>query len=106
MHHWIMTENLPSLGPDQLDEDTAAITALAVMEQGGTCDPLALNVYPYSAFVLVALIQLAWRYPDLTEAQRMTAEEIGRMIQGCFDEDIAAIIEKGWNTDLDQDVPR
>jgi hypothetical protein len=88
-------------------EDRDVLDALAQLykaEQAGTAAPAEIRIGPFTAFNLLAVIQLAWRHPNLTPDQRQICEQIGRPLQVLFGPPLAEALERGW--DVDQDVAR
>lgn len=84
--------------------DIAPLLAeLARAELDGTADPSQVMIGPYSAFVMISALQLAWRHPDLPDHMRDTIEATARQFQVLFGEPLAGYIELGW--DISQDVP-
>jgi hypothetical protein len=87
-------------GEDQ-DEVLAALLQLGVMERDGTVPPCTIHLGPFTAYSLVALLQLAWRHPDLTPRQKQMAEDIGRNLQQAFREPLWSALQAGWDTGQD-----
>ena len=84
--------------------DIAPLLAdLARAELDGTAESAPVMIGPYSAFVMVAALQLAWRHPDLLGQMKDTIEQTGRQFQALFGEPLAGYLELGW--DISQDVP-
>lgn len=81
----------------------ALVTELADMEADQSAGVLYLDLGPYSAFILVAALQLAWRHPDHEPRLRDMIERIARRIQDSFAPRYAELIEAGWDTS--RDVP-
>jgi hypothetical protein len=66
-----------------------------------------LEIEPQDVFVLISLVQLAWRHPGLTEDQKAAAVRVGRRLQGRFSSlpvscpALVAMSEMGWLRDFD-----
>lgn len=62
-----------------------------------------LALPPYSAYVLVSVLQLVWRHPDLSEHRLDFAEKAGRGIQeGRFlGTPYYDLLERGWQREFD-----
>jgi hypothetical protein len=87
-------------------DETAAVGLIAELieaESAGQAEPFMLALPPYSAFLLISLLQLAWRHPDLSEHIRDFAETAGRGIQeGRFlGTPYYDLLERGWWRELD-----
>ena len=57
------------------------------------------------AWMLMGLLQLVCRHPDLSEELSQLAERLARMIQSqvCDTDQLADLAELGWNSHLDYD---
>ncbi len=58
---------------------------------------------PLDAYVLIAVLQLAWRHPGLVERQRSIIESFARQLSDLFHgyPHLVASLEMGWRRDLD-----
>lgn len=92
---------LAGLTPED-DQVLAALADLLRAERAGVAEPAVIRVGPFTAFNLLAVIQLAWRHPSLTPDQRQICEQIGRPLQVLFGPPLAAALERGW--DVDEDI--
>lgn len=67
-------------------------------------EPLRFRVKPWDAWLAVAILQFAWRNPQLDDVQRQTVERMGRSIQRSIAKvapEAAAILEDGWDRSKD-----
>lgn len=80
------------------------VTDLARFEQDGRFTPIQLDLGPYSAFVLVGALQLAWRHPAQAGRMREIIEYIARRVQDGFPPEYAELLEAGWDTSRDVEV--
>jgi len=60
-----------------------------------------LTISPGVAFQVIATIQLACRHEKYTSTSRKTAEAFARTLIEQFSGDARALLELGWNPDLD-----
>jgi hypothetical protein len=67
--------------------------------------PICIEVYPFIAFRLIGMLQLAWRHPGLSDDQRDAAEVFARGLQVAFDgpdtPQLALTLEQGWHREYD-----
>lgn len=82
------------------------VTQLVVLEQSRNFAPLTLDLGPYSAFVLVGALQLAWRHPDHAPKLKDIIEQIARRVQDGFPPEYAELLEAGWDPSRDVEVTR
>lgn len=82
------------------------VTGLAKLEQDGRFTPIQLDLGPYSAFVLVGSLQLAWRHHAQGGRMREIIEYIARRVQDGFPPEYAELLEAGWDTSGDVEVTR
>lgn len=67
---------------------------------------VALLIKPFEAYVLMASLQVAWRHPNLSDAQRQIIEGFGRQLQAIFDQPDTPLLhltsEMGWVREMDR----
>lgn len=87
------------------DQDLDTIQRMAVELHASEQIHVAMSAF--EAYTVLAIIQLAWRHPDLNDFQKSLIESFGRALQG----EIAKrapfageTLEAGWNPEYD--VPR
>jgi hypothetical protein len=73
-------------------------------EHNGTAETRAIEVGPFTAFNVIAAIQLAWRHPQMSESQKDAFRDLGDQIAELFGGDLREMVESGWDTE--KDVPR
>lgn len=100
MQDKIMTEFLQPTDGDDLDPGQLLLSLMAADTDPAT-PRLNVVMGPYTAFVVISFIQLAWRCPGLSEEQKFDAESVGRQIQNEFPKQYRALIERGWDTSQD-----
>jgi hypothetical protein len=83
-------------------EKKALLWELAVAEQSHRHTHIPLLIGPFSAYCLVAALQLACRHPDLGDAMAETMEHLGRSVTAGLPPPVQAVLEEGWNPDLDR----
>jgi hypothetical protein len=93
--------NHPPLPVDEA-EIIAAIAELARLEQSGNYERAPILIGPFSAYILIAVLQLAWRHPDLSDTHKSIIEQIAKQLQPLFGPPLDASIELGWRTEFDQ----
>jgi hypothetical protein len=79
-----------------------AIADLIEMESAGECERATVSLGPYTAYVLIAVLQLSWRHPDLSDHHKKMIEDIARPLATLFGPPLAASIELGWDPAFDQ----
>jgi hypothetical protein len=91
-------------GPLPVDEKTIvdALVELARLEQSGDYEPAPVLLGPYSAYILISALQLAWRHPDLLASHKRLIENVARPLQELFGPPLAESIELGWLVQYDQ----
>lgn len=65
---------------------------------------LTFKIHPIHAYTAVSIIQLAWRHPELTQAQKAIVETLGRNLQALIGTASALAersLEPGWDTSRD-----
>jgi hypothetical protein len=86
------------------DQVLAALADLYRAERAGTAEPAEIRVGPFTAFNLLAMLQIAWSYLKLTPIQREICEQIGRSLQVLFGPPLAEVLERGWDVDQDAEL--
>lgn len=84
-------------------EITGALAELFEAELAGTAEKAEIRIGPFSAFVLIGLIQFAWRHPGLSPRHKQIAHDIVDQLATLFGPPLDAAIELGWDTT--RDVP-
>jgi hypothetical protein len=76
-----------------LDAMTREIRELA------NAKPLVLQLAPFEAFSLLACLQLAWRHPGLSPAQKAIIETFGRTLETAFEgkPTLERVARDGWD---------
>lgn len=66
--------------------------------------PIQVTIKPRDAWVLVGVLQFAWRNPGLAQEQKDLIEQFARQFQAALGGDplIEKYLERGWNMDYDQ----
>lgn len=80
-----------------------ALTALAQAEKDGTAEKLPVHLGPFTAFVLIGALQLAWRHPDMNDLHKEMIEAVARPLQDRFGPPLWAELERGWDVTQDYD---
>jgi hypothetical protein len=89
--------------PKREREVVLTLTSLALLVKKGEFEPAVVTLGPWSAWVLVGALQLAWRNPAMPPKQRAVLEQLARPVQTCFSGLLAEVLEEGWDTS--KDVP-
>lgn len=66
--------------------------------------PIQVAIKPRDAWVLVGILQFAWRNPALSREHKHLIESYARQLQAALGGDvlIEKYLERGWNPDYDQ----
>jgi hypothetical protein len=85
------------------DERLALPILAAAFKRWKEQPPIDFRASRVDAFTLMGCLQLAWRHPDLSEAQHAIIEGFGRQIQGALAEspELDDLMEAGWRRDFD-----
>ena len=75
------------------------------MEKSGRYTPASVELGPYTAYILVSVLQLCWRHPDLSVSQKEIIEHIARPLQVLFESPLSDSLELGWQTGYDVSRP-
>lgn len=101
-----MTESLRSSNPGDA-EGMAIIRRLAEREKDyGTLDAPVLQLGPYSTFIMICGLQLAWRHPETSAEIRRQWRDIGEQLARTFPADVQALIGLGWDPTQDRGRPQ
>jgi hypothetical protein len=71
-------------------------------ERDGTAQKAEVRIGPFTAFVAIGALQLAWRHPEMTQHNRDAIEHLARQLQVLFSGEMADLLEQGWDTSLDR----
>jgi hypothetical protein len=85
-------------------ETIRALTELVRDEQAGRAKPGTVSIGPFSAFIVIGALQLAWRHPGMPPAHKEIIEGMARQMQGWFGGHLAAQLERGWDPSQDVDT--
>lgn len=88
------------MSDDYTDTDHHRVMVLAELarsELDGTAEPATIKIGPFTAYVLVGLIQLACRHPELHDAQLRAAHRVADPLTTLFGPPLREEIEKGWD---------
>ena len=77
------------------DNDERVLMALADDEADGLVQTFTIG--PYSAYALVAALQLAHRHPALSGAMRAILHDIADGITRAFVPEVQAMLNRGWD---------
>lgn len=77
------------------------IGRLILLEQSGEGGKVTIHLGPYSAFVLVGALQLAWRHPQHSPKMKQVIEDIARQVQAGFAPEYQELLDAGWDTSRD-----
>lgn len=89
--------------PEHAEGAVEALAELAKAEAASTAEPAVLLVPPFTAFVLIAALQLAWRHPDLNPAHKGVIERVARSLQRMFGPPLYGELDRGWDVTQDYD---
>lgn len=92
-----------------LPDDKEVVEQLAEWHRGeheGTVEKATVAIGPFSAWITVAALQLAWRHPDMNELNRSVIRDLAGQLQVMFSGPPAKVLEMGWDTDYDQPPAR
>jgi len=78
---------------------------LRLLEREWTGETCPLDVGPYALFLIISMIQLAWRHPALADSTQMRVRELGEQLSQslAFDEDQRNLLALGWQRSHDID---
>lgn len=89
--------------PAAVQEEVVRLLAEAwLAEKAGTCPLAQIRMGSYTAFTMIAALQVAWRHPGLSKVQRDVIRELAGQVQPLFGGVLAEVLEAGW--DVSQDV--
>jgi len=97
----------PPIGPLSPD-DTEIVTRLEDLyrrEAAHDFEPAPILFGPWTAFITVSALQLAWRHPELDGRLKDGIEHAGRRIQSLFGPPLHEALERGWDPAQDVDRP-
>lgn len=94
--------NHPPLPIDE-GELVKAIAELAQLEQSGDYEPAPVLLGPFTAYILIGVLQLAWRHPELSATHKQIIESIARPLSKLFGPPLSDSIELGWDPAYDQE---
>lgn len=99
-----VTTGPPPLDEKAAEQDRRSVEIMnAAFSRWRDMGPVTITLpNPCDAFILMCLIQLAYRHP--TQPFSQVAEDIGRQLQDavCDREDIHQLAEAGWNVERDR----
>lgn len=72
------------------------VADLARAEQNGEGPMITIHLQPYTAYVLVAALQLVHRHPGLADPLASHIEQLARQVQAGFQPPYSEILERGW----------
>ena len=78
------------------------LMGLAEAERDGRDEKAIIKIGPFSAYTVIAVLQLAWRHPSLSPHQKIIIRNIADQLEPLFDGLLAEMIEAGWDTEQDQ----
>jgi hypothetical protein len=73
-----------------------ALTALAAAEHAGEYEPIVVSLGPWSAWTIVAALQLAWHREEMTPEQRELIRRFTDPVQARFTGPAADLLADGW----------
>lgn len=88
------------------EEIVSQLHAWARAEADGTAEKLTVMMGPFTAWVLIALLQLVWRHPDLTPMQAQVITDIAGQLQQVFSGPMAEAMATGWDKTQDVELPK
>lgn len=95
--------------PTKTDHDRflELVTELVVLERDGSAPPLPVHFPPYTAFVTVGALQLAWRHPDLSPQMKEIVEQVGGSCRTGSRRSTRSCSRWGWDpaADVGDDCP-
>lgn len=81
--------------------DLDLVRALLQAEKAGERREIIMG--PFTAFVAVGALQLAWRHPNMDTKTADTIRSLGEQLSTMLAPDVQALLAKGW--DRAYDVP-
>ncbi len=74
------------------------------MEMLADQGPVGFTIPPENLYTLLALLQLAWRHPGLSQRQKDLVESFAQQFASVFADypTLRASLEMGWHQQLDQ----
>jgi hypothetical protein len=95
-------------GPDWTPTDEATVHRMVKELLALGPRPVRVEMRPFDAYVVVGLIQFAWRNPQLDDKQKGLLEEFGRGLTAALGQMGAAftasVLEDGWDRALDRPI--
>lgn len=104
----LMVMTSPQQGQPDTDvpEAVRQIFKLISQEMTGLAMPTTISLGPFTTYLMIAILQLAWRHPGLTEFNRNFVEGAARELQNCYKgTPLYDFVEKGWDEALDVVMP-
>lgn len=85
------------LTPEQEKADLEVIAQLIRAEREGVEVRRPLMLGPYSCYLLVCGLQLAWRHPDPSPEIRAAWQDMGELIATVLPPDTQKLLARGWD---------
>jgi hypothetical protein len=77
------------------------IRTMMLLEQEGA-QKATIHLGPYSHFMIVCALQLAWRHPEISDHIRDVWRQVGDQMIGQLQPEQRAMLERGWDVSQDR----